>query len=168
MDNGSRQESADNSSKQNNGSRERPSLLHPSLSLQAEIGMGGPHSLLAMYVSAEKQTLDHIWYQGWARHKKHVNFQTTEISQLPFIHHRVRHIVSCRLVITGWRRIRNWLCLWKNQEHTLRYERNPNSKIMPCREKKKLIIWMNSALRGMVSLVKRIPKQKTCPRGKEQ
>ena len=46
--------------------------------------MGGPHSLLAMYVSAEKQTIDHIWYRGRARKKKKkknqhvVNFQTTE------------------------------------------------------------------------------------------
>ena len=49
-DYGSRQESADDSSKQCNGSGERPSVLHPSLSLQAEIGMEGPHSLLAKYV----------------------------------------------------------------------------------------------------------------------
>ena len=70
------------SSKQNNGSGERPSLLHPSLSLQAEIGMGGPHSLLAMYESAEKQTPDHIWYRGRARQKNQhvVIFQTMEIS----------------------------------------------------------------------------------------
>ena len=42
--------------------------------------MGGPYSLLAMYVSAEKQTLDHIWYWGRARQKNQhmVNFQTTE------------------------------------------------------------------------------------------
>ena len=42
--------------------------------------MGGPHSLLAKYVSAEKQILDHIWYQGRARQKNQhvVNFQTTE------------------------------------------------------------------------------------------
>ena len=36
------------------------------------------------------------------------------------------------------------------------------------REKKKLITWMNSALWGMASLVKRIPKEKTCPREEEQ
>ena len=66
--------------KQNNESGERPPLLRPSLSLQAEIGIGGPHSLLAIYVSVEKQTLDHIWYRGRARQKnQHVmNFQTTE------------------------------------------------------------------------------------------
>ena len=42
--------------------------------------MGGPHSLLAMDVSVEKQTLDHIWYRGRARQKNQhvVNFQTTE------------------------------------------------------------------------------------------
>ena len=67
------------SSKQNNESGERPSLLHPSLSIQADIGMGEPHSLLTMYVSAEKQILDHIWYLGRARQKNQhaVNFQTT-------------------------------------------------------------------------------------------
>ena len=42
--------------------------------------MEGPHSLLAMYVSAEKQTFDQIWYRGRARQKNQhvVNFQTTE------------------------------------------------------------------------------------------
>ena len=54
MDDGSRQESMDDSGKQNNESGERPSLLHLSLSLEAEISMGEPHSLLALYVSAEK------------------------------------------------------------------------------------------------------------------
>ena len=28
----------------------------PTLSLQGDVGMGGPHSLLAMYVSVERQT----------------------------------------------------------------------------------------------------------------
>ena len=80
MEDGSRQESADDSSKQNNDRGEIPYLIHPSLSLQAEIGMEGPHSQLAMYVSAEKQTLDLIWYRGRARQKNQhvVNFQTTE------------------------------------------------------------------------------------------
>ena len=42
--------------------------------------MGEPHSLLAMYVSVEKQTFDHDWYQGKACQKNQhvVNFQTTE------------------------------------------------------------------------------------------
>ena len=42
--------------------------------------MEGPRSLLAICASAEKQTLDHIWYRGRARQKKQhvVNFQTTE------------------------------------------------------------------------------------------
>ena len=43
--------------------------------------MGGPHSVLAMYVSVEKQTLNHIWYRGRARQKnQHVNFQTTLVA----------------------------------------------------------------------------------------
>ena len=57
----SKQESADDSSKQNNGKRGRLSLP-PSLLLQGDMGMEEPHSLLAMYVSAEKQTSDHDWY----------------------------------------------------------------------------------------------------------
>ena len=74
-------------SKQNNESGERPSLLHPSLSLQGEIGMEGPHSLLVMCVSVEKQTLDHIWYRERACQKnQHVmNFQTTK-NKLVAIH----------------------------------------------------------------------------------
>ena len=52
------------------------------------------------------------------------------------------------------------------------YERNPNSKshaaLRIMREKKKLSFWMNSALWGMAGLVKRIPKEKTCPREEEQ
>ena len=54
--------SDDDSSKQN-WQRERPSLsLPPSLSLQGKIGMGETHSLLAMYVSEERQTCNHDWY----------------------------------------------------------------------------------------------------------
>ena len=54
--------------------------LPPSQLLQGEIGMEGPHSLLAMCASVEKQTLDHIWYRGRARQKNQhmVNFQTTK------------------------------------------------------------------------------------------
>ena len=53
-----------------------------SLSLQGDMGMGEPHSLLAMYVSAEKQTFDHDGHWGRNRKKKKsqhvVIFQTTE------------------------------------------------------------------------------------------
>ena len=59
---------ADYSSKQNSGSR-RAVSLQPSLLVQADIGMGEPHSLLAMYASAEKQTCDHDWYWGRNGHK---------------------------------------------------------------------------------------------------
>ena len=61
---------------------ERPSLS-PTLSLQGDVAVGGPHSLLAMRVSAEKQTFNHIWYLGGNRQRKNqhmVIFQTTEIS----------------------------------------------------------------------------------------
>ena len=45
--------SADNSSKQNCGSG-RAVSLRPSLLVQADMGMRKPHSLLAMYASAER------------------------------------------------------------------------------------------------------------------
>ena len=57
------------SSKQNNGKRGHFSLPL-SLSLQGDMGMGEPPSLLAMYVSAEKETFDHDCYRGRARQKK--------------------------------------------------------------------------------------------------
>ena len=42
---------------------EREALsLPPSLSLQYDMGLGEPHSLLAIYVSVEKQTIDHDGY----------------------------------------------------------------------------------------------------------
>ena len=51
--------------------REAVSLsLSPSLSLQGDMGVREPHSLLAMYVSAEKQIFEHDWFQGGARQKK--------------------------------------------------------------------------------------------------
>ena len=44
------------------------------------MGMGGPHSLLAMCVSVGRQAFNHIWYRGRARQENQhvVNFQTTE------------------------------------------------------------------------------------------
>ena len=64
-----KQESADYSSKQNN---RKSSCLshHPSLSLPGDMGMEEHDSLLAMYVSGEKQTFDHDWYWGRNRQKK--------------------------------------------------------------------------------------------------
>ena len=157
-----------------------PCLLHPSPSLQGDVGMGGPHSLLAMYVSAERHMIG--TEKETAKKGQHVvDFQTTEIGYLPFIHHRGKThkelLFSRQQVRTHnvfpfipQRHIRSCLCSLKNQQRNLGYERNQNSKMMPRRERreKKLILWMNSALRGMVSLVKRIPKEKTCPREKEQ
>ena len=76
---GSRQESADNSSKQNNGKNDCLSLP-PSQSLLGDVGVGGVHCLLAMCVSVGRQAFDHIWYQGRAcQENQHVgDFQTTE------------------------------------------------------------------------------------------
>ena len=78
-DDGSRQESADGSSKQNNGNTDCLSFP-PSQSLQGDVGVGGPHSLLAMCVSVGKQAFDRIWYRGRTRQENQhvVNFQTTE------------------------------------------------------------------------------------------
>ena len=50
--------SADHSSKQNN-EKKGPLSLPPSLLLQGDMSMGEPHSLLAVYASAEKQICDH-------------------------------------------------------------------------------------------------------------
>ena len=47
-------------------------------------------------------------------------------------------------------------------------EETPNSKIMPRRERREAYPGINSALRGMVSLVKQIPKEKTCPQKEEK
>ena len=59
--------------------REAVSLTHP-LSLQGEIGMWGPHSLLAIYVSMERQTpWPYLVLRKSPPPKKNVaNFQTTE------------------------------------------------------------------------------------------
>ena len=57
-----------------------PSLLPPFLWLQGDVGVGGPHSLLAMCVSAGRQAFNYDWYQGRPRQKNQhvVNFQTME------------------------------------------------------------------------------------------
>ena len=44
--------------------------LHLSLLLQGDMGMGEPHSLLAMCASAEKQICDDDWYWGRNGQKK--------------------------------------------------------------------------------------------------
>ena len=85
MDDGSRQQSVEESNKQelqNSRSGERPSFLHPSLSLQGEIGMEGPHSLLAMCASVEKQIPLTIFGKEEETAKGKINvvtFQTMEI-----------------------------------------------------------------------------------------
>ena len=81
-----KQESADDSIKQelqNSGSGKAVSPP-PSLLLQGDMGIGGPHSLLAMCTSAEKQIWDYVWYWGRNHQKKKrqhvVNFQTLDTS----------------------------------------------------------------------------------------
>ena len=64
------QESADYRSKQNSGSG-RAASLQPSPLVQADMGMGEPHSLLAMYALVEKQTGAHDWY--WGRNGQKAN-----------------------------------------------------------------------------------------------
>ena len=63
---------SDYSSKQNNGKRGRFSL-HSSQLLQGDMSMGGPHSLLAICGSAEKQTFHHDWYRGRNAKKEKAN-----------------------------------------------------------------------------------------------
>ena len=81
---------ADDSSKQelqNSGSGRVRLSFTPSQSLQGDMVMGEPHSLLAMYVSAEQQNFDH---EGKNRRRSQhvVNLQTTETSYGLFIHHK--------------------------------------------------------------------------------
>ena len=81
---------------------EREALsLSPSLLLQGDMGMGKPHSLLAMHASAtERQTCDHDWYRGKQPKRQHVvNFQTTETRQLPLIRPRVKIHKELPLVV---------------------------------------------------------------------
>ena len=40
----------------------KPSLFNGLYLVQGDMGMGEPHSLLAMYKSAERQTCDHARY----------------------------------------------------------------------------------------------------------
>ena len=138
------------------------------------MGVGESHSLLAMYVSAEKQTFDQDWYRGRAPHppkNQHVvNFQTTE-NKLVAIHSspvKTHEELPCSRKAKAHKQLPFVRWKWR---HNLGYGRNPNSKIMPrgeLWEKRKNLSFEWTSLRGMVSLVKRIHKGKTCSRGKRQ
>ena len=120
----------------------------PSLSLQGDMGMGKPHSILAMYVSAEKQIGDHDWYQRRNRQDQHVvNFKTSEISYLPcsrqrmrthnespFIHHAVK--THNELPFSRQRVKSRHLGYKKIQIPKWCHAENPEIK-------EKLILWMN-------------------------
>ena len=136
--------------------------------------MGEPYSLLAMNMSAEKQTFDHDWYRGRNRQKMAKTwwiFLTTDTSYLQFFHHRLK--THRELPFSGQRvNTHNgllFLCL-RVKTCNLVYERNPNSKAIlrkePREKRKTSFEW--TSLRGMVRLVKQIPKERTCPRGKRQ
>ena len=104
--------------------------------------------------------------------KEHVvYFQTMETKQLLFIRQRVkthnelpfirrRGKIHKQLRLVRWK-TKNFI--WDTEETQI-----PNAAQWTLKEKKKLFLWMKLGLRGMVSLVKRIPKEKTCPRGKRQ
>ena len=63
------------------------------------MGMGEPHSLLAMYASAaERQTCNYDWYWG----RNHQKANTWWIFKL-------WNFVSCHLFVKGWRHIRSCL-----------------------------------------------------------
>ena len=97
-----------------------------------------------------------------------------------------RHIMSCRLFIKGWRHIMRChlfveggrhirSCLLFVEKKKLRTEFGiwKKPKFQSCRtenaERKEKTYPLNEqALQWMVSLVKRIPKEKTCRRGKRQ
>ena len=51
----------------------------PSLLLQGDVGMGEPHSLLAIYASTERQTCDHDLRKKPLKKNQHMgNFQNTK------------------------------------------------------------------------------------------
>ena len=64
----------------------------PFLSLQGEIDIGGPHSLLAMYVSAERQTPRPclILRKKPLKKSKRSNFSNYGKKLVAVIHHRVK------------------------------------------------------------------------------
>ena len=134
--------SADYNSNQNGGGG-RAVSLQPSLLVQGDMGMRKPHFLFAVYASAERcRPATMVGTEGKQPKSQHVViFQITETKQLPFL-----------------RRI-----IWDMEETQIlkscRVENPEGKEKTPLNEFK---------LRGMVSLVKRIPKEKICLRGKRQ
>ena len=141
--------------------------------------MGGSHSLLAMCGSAGRQAFDHDLYRGRARQKK----LTREFSNYR------RRIVSCRSFITGWRRIMSchvgingWGHIMfpfipqrmKTHEELLlfaektRFRNSESHAAQRPREKRKSLSFEWTSTPRYGGLVKRIPKEKTCPREEEQ
>ena len=155
---------------------EKEAISHlPSLLLQSDMGRGEPHSLLAMYASAEKQTCDHDWF--WERNCQKANtwwiFKLRKLVSCCLFIKGWRHIMSCHLFVEGWRHIRSCLLfvekklrtefvIWKKPK----FQSHDAQRML--REKKKTYPLNEPVLRGMVSLVKWIPKEKTCPWGKRQ
>ena len=80
--------------------------LSPTLLLQADMGMGEPHSLLAMYGLTEKQTCDYDRY--WERKRQKADTWIFKLRKLDscrlFIKGR-RHIGSCRFFVGEWRHV---------------------------------------------------------------
>ena len=154
-----KQESADYSSKQNCGKGKAVSL-QPSLLEQADIGMKKPHSLLAMYASAVKQTCDHDWGRTLEKVDTWKFFKLRKQSSCRLVVEGWRHMSSCRFFMEEWRHI-----IWDMEETQIPKSRRAEN---PERKEKKTSPMNEFKLRDMVSLVKQIPKEKTCPRGKRQ
>ena len=84
-----------------------------------------------------------------------VNFQTTETSLLPFIHQMVKTHNEWPFYSSKDEDTRSCLLFVEKED-----------KIWDTKEKASPL--NEPSLRGIVSLVKRIHKEKTCPRGKRQ
>ena len=82
-----------------------------------------------------------------------VNFRTTETKQLPFIVEGWRHISSCLLSVEKTKNI-----IWDMEETQI--PKSCRAKNTERKEKKFSFEWIQTP--------KRIPKEKTCPRGKRQ
>ena len=83
-----------------------------------------------------------------------------------------RCIMSCHLIVKGWKRMKSCRFFIGEWRHVIwDMKETQIAKIWRAEkpERKERISPLNEpVLRGIASLVKRIPKEKTCPRGKRQ
>ena len=142
--------SADYSSNQNSSRKGRLSL-QPSLYYRVIWACmcqrrSKPATMIGTEEETAKKANTHVLY-----------FQTTDTSYLPFSRQRVRTNNELLFLHRGVK------------TRNMGYERNLNSKMMPRWEpweRRKSFSFEWTGIRGMVSLVKRIPNEKTFPLGK--